>query len=57
MPYTPEQNALFRAAAQNPVLARKHGLTQKEAARMAAEGVKGAAAAKPKAAAKKAKGK
>jgi hypothetical protein len=40
MPYTEKQNRLFRAAAHDPSIAKKHGLSQSEAKKMAAEGVK-----------------
>ena len=40
MPWTAAQNKLFRAAAHNPQIARKHGLTQSKARSMAAEGIK-----------------
>ena len=40
MPYTPDQNKLFRAAAHNPTIAKSHGMSQPQAAKMAAEGVK-----------------
>lgn len=40
MPWTAKQNKLFRAAAHNPQIAKKHGLTQAKAAKMASEGVK-----------------
>jgi hypothetical protein len=45
MPYTPSQNRLFRAAAHNPEIARKHGLSQATASRLASEGVKRVASA------------
>ena len=41
MPWTPKQNALFRAAAHDPAIARKHGLSQSTARKLASEGVKG----------------
>lgn len=40
MPYTRKQNKLFWAAAHNPDIAKKHGLTQHEATKLAKEGVK-----------------
>ena len=40
MPWTPAQNRLFRAAEHNPVIARKVGIPQQQAAKMAAEGIK-----------------
>lgn len=40
MPYTPKQNALFRAAEHNPAIAKKVGIPQAKAARMAHEGIK-----------------
>ena len=43
MPWTQKQVDLFRAAAHNSAIAKKHGLSQPQAAKMAAEGVKPAA--------------
>lgn len=40
MPYTEEQNKLFRAAAHDPKIAKKHGMSMNEARKMAKEGVK-----------------
>lgn len=40
MPYTAKQHRLFEAAAHNKSIAKKHGMTQAEAKRMASEGVK-----------------
>ena len=40
MPYTQSQNKLFRAAAHNPAIAKKHGMSQGQASKMASEGVK-----------------
>lgn len=40
MPYTAKQNALFRAAAHDPEIAKKHGMTMHEARKMAMEGIK-----------------
>lgn len=40
MPWTPAQIRLFQAAAHNPEIARRKGISQEEARRMAAEGVK-----------------
>lgn len=40
MPWTESQIRLFRAAAHNPGIARKHGLSQSKAREMAYEGVK-----------------
>ena len=40
MPYTEEQNKLFRAAAHDPEIARSHNLTQMKASELASEGVK-----------------
>jgi len=40
MPWSEKQNKLFRAAAHNKEIADKHGLTQKEARKLADEGVK-----------------
>lgn len=40
MPYTESQNKLFRAAEHNPAIAKKVGIPQATAAKMAHEGVK-----------------
>lgn len=40
MPYTEKQHRLFQAAAHNPAIAKKHGISQAEAKKMAGEGVK-----------------
>ena len=40
MPWTEKQVRLFRAAAHNPEIAKAHGMSQKKAGDMAAEGVK-----------------
>ncbi|UOF79785.1 hypothetical protein [Caudoviricetes sp.] len=40
MPYTEKQHRLFQAAAHDKSIAKKHGMTQAEAKRMAGEGVK-----------------
>ena len=40
MPYTKSQNRLFQAAAHNPDIAKKHGMSMETAKRMASEGVK-----------------
>lgn len=40
MPYTPKQNALFRAAAHDPSIAKSAGIPMKMAKKMADEGVK-----------------
>lgn len=40
MPYTEKQHKLFQAAAHDPKIAKKHGMTQAEAKKMAGEGVK-----------------
>jgi len=40
MPWSEKQNKLFRAAAHDPEIAREHGLSQKEADKLAKEGVK-----------------
>ena len=40
MPYTEAQNRLFRAAEHNPAIAKKVGIPQATAAKMASEGVK-----------------
>jgi len=39
-PYTESQNKLFRAAEHNPAIAKKVGIPQATAAKMAHEGVK-----------------
>lgn len=40
MPYTEKQHRLFQAAAHNPAIAKKTGISQAEAKKMAAKGVK-----------------
>jgi len=40
MPYTAKQNKLFKAAEHNPAIAKKVGIPQATAAKMASEGVK-----------------
>lgn len=40
MPYTAKQNALFRAAAHDPKIAKSSGIPMETAAKMAKEGVK-----------------
>jgi len=40
MPYTKKQHALFAAAAHDPKIAKKHGMSQAEAKRMMKEGIK-----------------
>lgn len=40
MPYTEEQIKLFRAAEHNPKIAKKHGMSMRQAGKMAKEGVK-----------------
>lgn len=40
MPYTPKQHRLFEAAAHDPKVAKKVGIPQHTAAKMAKEGVK-----------------
>jgi hypothetical protein len=40
MPYSAKQNKLFRAAEHNPAIAKKVGIPQATAAKMASEGVK-----------------
>ena len=40
MPYTEKQKKLFRAAAHNPDIAKKHSMTKRQARRMMAEGEK-----------------
>lgn len=37
MPYTKEQRALFNAAAQDPEIAEEHGMSQREAGKLARE--------------------
>ena len=44
MPYTPAQHRLFEAAAHNPEIAKRKGIPQQQAAKMAHEGVKHGAA-------------
>lgn len=39
MPWTKEQNKLFRAAAHNPEIAKKHGMSMEQAHKIADEGV------------------
>jgi len=46
MPYTKKQNALFRAAAHSPEIAKKVGIPMDKAKKMASEGVKRNALAK-----------
>lgn len=41
MPYTRSQNRLFWLAANNPAVAKEHGLSTETARRLASEGVKG----------------
>lgn len=38
MPWTEKQLRLFRAAAHDPAIAAKHGLTQQQAKKMSEEG-------------------
>lgn len=40
MPYTPKQHRLFEAAANNPAVAKRVGIPQDKAAKMASEGIK-----------------
>lgn len=40
MPYTAKQNALFRAAANNPDIAKTSGIPQEVAKTLASEGVR-----------------
>lgn len=40
MPYTEKQHRLFQAAAHNPAIAKKAGISQADAKKMASEGVK-----------------
>ena len=40
MPWTPKQNKLFRAAEHNPKIAKKVGIPQATAKKLAHEGVK-----------------
>ena len=40
MPYSAKQNKLFRAAEHNPAIAKKVGIPQATAKKLAAEGVK-----------------
>jgi len=40
MPYTAKQNKLFRAAEHNPEIAKKVGIPQATAAKLASEGIK-----------------
>jgi len=40
MPYTAKQHRLFEAAAHNPAVAKRVGIPQKTAKKMAHEGVK-----------------
>ena len=40
MPYTKQQNRLFQAAAHDPAVAKRVGISVADAKRMAAEGVK-----------------
>lgn len=40
MPYTEKQIKLFRAAAHDSKIAKKHGMSMHEARKMAGEGVK-----------------
>lgn len=40
MPYSAKQHRLFEAAAHNPKVAKKVGIKQKDAKKMASEGIK-----------------
>jgi hypothetical protein len=44
MPWTSAQHRLFMAAAHNPEIARRKGIPQATAARMASEGIKSSVA-------------
>jgi hypothetical protein len=39
MPWTPAQHRLFEAAAHNPEIAKRKGIPQPQAAKMASEGI------------------
>ena len=41
MPWTGKQHRLFEAAAHNPAVARRVGIPQGQAQKMASEGIKG----------------
>lgn len=41
MPWNPAQHRLFEAAAHNPAVAKRVGIPQGTAAKMASEGIKG----------------
>ena len=40
MPYTPAQHRLFEAAAHDPSIAKRKGIPQQQAQKMASEGTK-----------------
>lgn len=40
MPWTPSQHRLFEAAAHDPKIAKRKGIKQSDAKRMASEGIK-----------------
>ena len=40
MPWTPKQHRLFEAAAHSPAVAKKVGIPQQKAQKMASEGIK-----------------
>lgn len=46
MPYLLSQHRLFEAAARNPAIARRKGIPQDTAARLASEGVKSESASR-----------
>ena len=46
MPWTPAQHRLFEAAAHSPEIAKRKGIPQEQAAKMAHEGIKKGAASK-----------
>lgn len=48
MPYLPQQHRLFEAAAHSPVVAKRVGIPQAQAASMASEGIKPGSPAKIK---------
>lgn len=40
MPWSPKQHRLFEAAAHDPAIAKRKGIKQSDAKRMASEGIK-----------------
>ena len=48
MPWTPAQHRLFEAAAHSPEIAKRKGIPQEQAAKMAHEGIKKGGAASKK---------